>query len=188
MVKPNSKIVSWKPTFKLLSNSSKITRPGFDQWWNLLIIMPRILTSVIRLLSQTVATTFGYRTRKKLTPAPTPSQQTSYQRKSESWWLYVAKTSTMPKNFKNKLMIRQFSLRAMPPAKRFGWIASKLKPSRTASCKQSSLGHSGFSILSGSKLTNWSSLEIGEFMMFSMCHCWSRIPLETGEWTKKLDK
>ena len=40
------------------------------------------------------------------------------------------------------------------------------------------------SILSGNKYTSWSFPKNGKFMMFSMCHCWSRTLQGRDKWTR----
>ena len=135
-----------------------------------------MLAPVTHHLSWTMASTPRCHTRKTLTPAPSPSWWTNYQRNSESWWLFANKISTMPRNFKNKLIIRESNLGAMPPLKKFGWTANISRSNVNKSWKQNSLGRSGCSILLGSKHTSWSFLKNGESIIFSMCYCWNRIP------------
>ena len=133
-----------------------MTGPGFYQWQCLLIIMPRIRVPDIYLSSWTVAITLGCRTRKKSTPTFSPSRRTSFQQNSESWWLYIAKTSTIPKNFKNELTIRGLNFGDTSPARKFGWIANTLRPSGIASGRQSSLCLSGYSSQTDPFHAQWS--------------------------------
>ena len=153
-----------------------MTGLGFYQWQSSLTIIPRMLAPVTRLSSWTVATTFGCHTKKISTPAPSPSRRTNYQRNSESWGLFAKKTSTIPRNFRNELTIRESNLGATPIARKFGWTANISRPNAIESWRQSSLDRSGYFILLGSKRTSWSFLKTGEFLMFSMCHCWNRTP------------
>ena len=131
-----------------------MTRPGFYQWRNLPTIMPRMRVLVTSLSSWTVATTFECRTRKISTPASSPSWRTSCQRNSKSWWLFVKKISTMPRSFRNGLIIKESNPETIPPARKFGWTANISRPSGSRSWRQSSLGRSECSILSESKLTS----------------------------------
>ena len=94
----------------------------------------------------------------------------------------------MPKNFKNEPTTKALSLKAMPLMIKFGWTANISRLNVTASWRQSSLGRSGYSILLGSEHTSWSFLGSREFMIFSTCHCWSKILLGRGRWIKKSDK
>ena len=123
-----------------------------------------------------MATTLRCCIRKTLIPASSLSQWTNYQRNSENLWLFAVKTSTMPRNFKNKLTIREANLRATPPARKFGWTANISRTNATGSWRQSSLGRSKYFILSGNKHTSWSFLRSRESMRFSICHCWNQTP------------
>ena len=87
-------------------------------------------------------------------PRSSLSWQTSYQWNSESWWLFVGKISTMPRNFKNELIIRESNHGATPLVKNFGWIANISRPNAIGSWNQSFLGCSRCSILLESKYTS----------------------------------
>ena len=142
----------------------------------MLTIILRMLAPVTRLLSWTVATTLGCHTRRMSTNAPSPSWRMNYQRNSENWWLFAKKISTIPRNCKNKLTIREWNLGATPLARKSGWTVNILRPNTIGIWRQSSLSHSGCSILSGSKHTSWSFLRSRQFIMFSMYHCQNMTP------------
>ena len=153
-VKLSSKIALWKPTSERLSTSNRMTGPGFYWWRSLLAITPRMLAPVIHDSSWTVAINLGYRTKKMSTPAPSPSRRTNYQWNSESWWLFAEKISTMPRNLRNGLTIKESNLKTIFPARKFGWIANISRPCGTRSWRQSFLGRFECSILSGNKHTS----------------------------------
>ena len=153
-VKPSGKIAPWKPTSERLSTSNRMTRQGFYQWRSLLTTIPGIQALVIRFLSWTVATILECRIKKMSTPATSPSWRTSFQRNLGSWWLYAKKISTMPRSFKNELIIRESNPKATLLARKFGWIVNILRPNATGCWRQSSLVCSKYFTLSESKPTS----------------------------------
>ena len=58
------------------------------------------------------------------TPAPNPSWQTSYQRNSESWWLFVGEISNMTRNFKTQAHNKGVKLRSYAPNEKI-WLNNK---------------------------------------------------------------
>ena len=75
-------------------------------------------------------------------------------------------TSIIPKIFKNMFIIKVSNLEVMSLTIKFGWIVNILRPNKTGSLKQSFLNSSGFYILLGNKLINWSFLKNIKFIIF----------------------
>ena len=76
--RPNGKTTQWRYTVEPLSTSNRTTGQDSYQWPSSPTRMLRMRAPAIRPLGQTVATTFRYHTKKKLTPASSQSQQTNY--------------------------------------------------------------------------------------------------------------
>ena len=80
---------------------------------------------------------FFIRKTKSFTPIQSQKLRKNYSQNSKNWWPLSSKTSTTPKNFKNKPIIKVISFKATSQLTKFGWIASSLKLSRIASWKPS---------------------------------------------------
>ena len=90
-------------------------------------------------LSSTMGTTYAYPTKKISTFALNWNQLISWLRNLGISWLHTKKTYNMPKNCKNKYIIKKLSLEVTLLAKKFGWTANISKPNVIGSWRRSSL-------------------------------------------------
>ena len=133
MARPKGRLAPWKRIFESLSILNKMTGLDSYRWRSLHITMRRTLAPVTHLLRQTAVIILAFLTKKTLIITLNQSRPMNYHQNFENWWLFIVKTSTTLKNFRDKTTIKEQSLEAILPVIKFGWIANISKPNEGGS-------------------------------------------------------